>query len=142
MQQFRLDEKVLYRDRSNDLPWLVTSYGCTVKGKHALQCGVIVCDSDILPYYGNEYLLGRYDEPNPDFIPRQDDLVAVSLDGSTWFCRKFVRYNDTGNNRVESRCRFICQGLEDSRKVAYRYCRPLAEVFSVPTTEDGALYYR
>lgn len=126
MQTFEPDQLVLVRE--NDAArWRLTHYSHTVEGMdwNVTIDGKVWASPFIIPYAGNEHLLGTTDSPTPKWEPTPGELVAVrDAEGEEWVARVF-RYRDNDRN-------FACD-QESSRNAVYfwRECEPLRKHFSV-----------
>ena len=97
MQKFEPDQLVLVRG-SEHTNWDLAHYSyCVVKeGKatfHHLQGWTLLFrDDEIIPYSGNEYLLGTTKSPTPKWEPKPGDLVAARNKHDIWlpaiFCAR------------------------------------------------------
>ena len=79
---------------------------------------------ELLPFEGNEHLLGTRNDPALKWKPKPDELVAVrDYEEESWKARKFVR---------EERGLFYClkeKGLETN---SWRFCEPVRKHFNIP----------
>lgn len=80
--QFEPFQRILYRysQESQWLPGFYASVDDTTEGKHLIIGGV--CSFFVIPYHGNEWLLGRADAPEDKREYHWGDKVEVRLDGS------------------------------------------------------------
>lgn len=85
MQKFEPDQLVLVKFVSGG-PWRLRRYSMScdkVKG-HETQDGVVWPDYCILPYSGNEHLLGTTESPAPKWKPKPGELVAARNKHDIW----------------------------------------------------------
>lgn len=80
-KQFKPFEKVLMR--SGEDIWQIDFYShwSKEKGQHitlAYGDGIVLTDRDILPYEGNEHLLGKADEPEEEIELKEGEFIMVS----------------------------------------------------------------
>ena len=128
MQNFEPDQLVLVRG-SEHTNWDLAHYSyCVVKeGKatfHHLQGWTLLFrDDEIIPYSGNEHLLGTTDSPKPKWEPKPGELVAVSDDGVTWEASIFTVGKDG---------KFWCQTSVCSNAEPWTSCEPLRKHFTIP----------
>lgn len=83
-------------------------------------------DDEILPYSGNEHLLGTTDSPTPKWEPTPGELVAVrQSDKTSWRARVFAYRKGKY---------FVCQHEEfhNVKDDGWHYCEPLRKHFLVP----------
>ena len=127
MQKFEPDQLVLVHF-FNGGPWRLRRYSMTCdKGKgHETQDGVVWPDDCILPYSGNEHLLGTTDAPTPKWEPKPGELVAVRHSSiEEWKVRVF-RYHDNDNG-------FACDNERERASTCFwAYCEPLRKHFTIP----------
>ena len=97
------------------------------KGKaHETQDGMLFVDACIIPYSGNEHLLGTTDSPMPKWEPKPGELVAVRHSSfEEWKVRVF-RYHDNDNG-------FACDYERGRSGICFwHYCEPLHKHFTIP----------
>lgn len=88
-------------------------------------------NNEIIPYEGNEHLLGTTDSPKPKWQPKPGELVAVSDDKKVWFAQVFI-----GKERGRYEGEYESSDTHDSSQPTYwQYCEPLCEHFNVPEVE-------
>ena len=76
MKQFEPYQKVLHR-RNAEGTWFNSNYQFLVDYKHTvIGIDYNIADDNILPYEGNEYLLGKVGEPTPKWTPKEGDPVV------------------------------------------------------------------
>ena len=127
MQKFEPDQLVLVRE--NDAArWRLTHYSHTVEGMdwNVTIDGKVWASPFIIPYAGNEHLLGTTDSPTPKWEPKPGELVAVrhSL-VEEWKVRVF-RYRAHDNS-------FACYDERDRKEIRYwGYCESLRKHFTIP----------
>ena len=88
--------------------------------------GGVPTSENLIPYEGNEHLLGTTDSPKPKWKPKAGELVAVTdnLENS-WKARRFKRW------ATEETPICIDEWEEDCEEV-WKYCEPLRKHFNVP----------
>lgn len=126
MQNFEPDQLVLVRE--NDMHvWRLTHYSHTVEGMdwNVTIDGKAWASKFIIPYAGNEHLLGTTNSPTPKWEPKPGELVAVRQDGfDHWCVAQFKRERD-GRFEVTNRS----DGVADS--TLFRFCEPLRKHFNI-----------
>lgn len=130
MQKFEPDQLVLIRE-SEKANWDLARYSyCSVEqGQdyiHHIQGLRWFRDNEIIPYFGNENLLGTTDIPEPKWEPKQGELVAVKNSSSEkWKVRVFC-YHDHANG-------FVCDSEIEREAICFwRHCEPLRKHFNIP----------
>lgn len=127
MQKFEPDQLVLVR-YFEGAPWRLRRYSMPCqKGKaHETQDGMVFVDECIIPYSGNEHLLGTTDSPTPKWEPKPGELVAVRHSSiEEWKVRVF-RYHDNDNG-------FACDNERERAGTCFwAYCEPLRKHFTIP----------
>lgn len=131
MQTFTPDQLVLIRE-SEKANWDLARYSyCSVEqGQdhiHHIQGLRWFRDDEVIPYSGNEHLLGTTDSPTPKWEPKPGELVAVrDLEDEEWKARVFLR-RDSDNGIFEC-------GSEMGLAITTRwdFCEPLRKHFNVP----------
>ena len=127
MQTFEPDQLVLVR-YFEGAPWRLRRYSMPCKkGKaHETQDGMVFVDACIIPYSGNEHLLGTTDSPMPKWEPKPGELVAVRHSSiEEWKVRVF-RYHDNDNG-------FACDNERERAGTCFwHYCEPLRKHFTIP----------
>lgn len=125
MPRFEPDQLVLVKYAGNKI-WRLKRYSfCDKGGLHETQDGATFSDKDILPYAGNEYLLGTMESPTPKWIPKPGELVAVrDSENEGWKARVFIRrYNGI----------FECGSeIELAITTRWKLCEPLRKHFTIP----------
>lgn len=81
MQKFEPDQLVLVRYIGNKV-WRLKRYSFFDGQEHETQDGATFRDKDILPYSGNEHLLGTTNSPEPKWEPKPGELVTKMKDVS------------------------------------------------------------
>lgn len=132
MKEFRPDQLVLVRvcKESN---WDLAHYSyCSDDKKdgyiHHIQGLSWYPDENILPYEGNEYLLGTVGEPIEKWQPEEGELVAVKCHLKPgWYPRIFCKivYNNSGTPLYE------CTGEINDQPRLWVECEPLCKHFKV-----------
>ena len=127
MQKFEPDQLVLVR-YFEGAPWRLRRYSMLCKkGKaHETQDGMVFVDACIIPYSGNEHLLGTTESPAPKWEPKPGELVAVRHSSiEEWKVRVF-RYHDNDNG-------FACDNERERAGTCFwHYCEPLRKHFTIP----------
>ena len=126
MQHFEPDQLVLVRLSSIKV-WRLRRYSFCDGPNHETQDGNFWDDGQILPYEGNENLLGTMDWPTPKWEPKPGELVAVrDSENEEWKARVFLR-RDSDNGIFEC-------GSEIGLAITTRWklCEPLRKHFNVP----------
>ena len=125
---FKTFERVLVRNtnvsfRAN---WIPNIYLYTSEGMHRFLRGPDTHEThcEVLPYEGNEYLVGTNGFATTPWKPKEGELVAVSDDKEHWYSDVFIREAD---------------GLFSARHCPqstvynlWKYCEPLRNHFNVP----------
>lgn len=98
------------------------------KGKaHETQDGMVFVDECIIPYAGNDHLLGTTESPGPKWEPKPGELVAVrDSENEEWKARVFL-HRDSDNGIFECGCEI---GLAITTR--WKLCEPLRKHFNVP----------
>ena len=126
MPRFEPDQLVLVKYAGNKI-WRLKRYSfCDKGGLHETQDGATWDDHHILPYAGNEHLLGTTDSPTPKWIPKPGELVAVrDSETEEWKARVFLR-------RDSDNVFFEC-GSEIGLAIPTRWklCEPLRKHFTI-----------
>ncbi len=95
---------------------------------YTLIGGGVLNSENLLPYEGNEHLLGTTDSPKPQWKPKGGDLVAVSDSGKEWFAQVFVKH-EKGREEGE----YITSDVHDCTQPSFwEYCEPIRKHFNVP----------
>ena len=124
MQKFEPDQLVLVRYIGNKV-WRLKRYSFFDGQEHETQDGATFSDKDILPYAGNEYLLGTMESPAPKWIPKSGELVAVrDSENEGWKARVFLR-RDNGIFECGSE-------IELAITTRWKLCEPLRKLFTLP----------
>lgn len=127
MQKFEPDQLVLVKYIGNKV-WRLKRYSFFDGQEHETQDGATFSDKDILPYAGNEYLLGTTETPAPKWEPKIGELVAVSDTGEEddW---EICIYK--GKAKREEMPYLASRSLgRDS--VHWIFCEPFRKHFNVP----------
>ena len=124
MPHFEPDQLVLVRYIGNKV-WRLKRYSFFDGQEHETQDGATFSDKDILPYAGNEHLLGTMGSPTPKWVPKPGELVAVrDSENEEWKARVFLRRD---NGIFECGCEI---GLSITTR--WKFCEPLRKHFNVP----------
>lgn len=125
MQKFEPDQLVLVRYENSHV-WRLRRYSFLDRDRHEVQDGTCWDDEQIIPYSGNEHLLGTTDAPTPKWEPKPGELVAVRHSSiEEWKVRVF-RYHDNDNG-------FACDNERDRAGTCFwAYCEPLRKHFTIP----------
>ena len=128
MQKFEPDQLVLVRE-NDTVRWRLTHYSHTVEGMdwNVTIDGKIWASQFIIPYAGNEHLLGTTELPAPKWEPKPGESVAVKdRENTSWRARVFANMDEHG------RYRCFCSHDENDRYVSWDLCEPLRAHFSIP----------
>ena len=126
MQHFEPDQLVLVRYIGNKV-WRLKRYSFFDGQEHETQDGATFSDKDILPYAGNEHLLGTTDSPMPKWEPKPGELVAVRfVPDEEWKARVFIR-RDSDNGIFE-----CGSDMGPTITTRWKFCEPLRKHFSIP----------
>lgn len=85
-------------------------------------------DDEILPYSGNEHLLGTTDSPTPKWEPKPGELVAVRYSRSAEWVARIFNMKDP----MDPEFPFLCFKEQSGEKTGWRYCEPLRKHFTIP----------
>ena len=125
MHKFEPDQLVLVHF-FNGGPWRLRRYSIDLDGYgHETQDGNVWADDNVLPYAGNEHLLGTSNPPTPKWEPKPGELVAVRKDGfDYWVAAQF---------KCQAGKRFQVTNRSDGLAAAiFDYCEPLRDHFTIP----------
>ena len=121
MQKFEPDQLVLVKAGGI---WHLKRYSF-FGAAHETQDGCTWVDDRILPYAGNEHLLGTSNPPTPKWEPKPGELVAVRKDGfDYWVAAQF---------KCQAGKRFQVTNRSDGLAAAiFDYCEPIRDHFTIP----------
>lgn len=104
--------------------WYGDFFSHTDEEGYNLVGGGVPTIENLIPYEGNEHLLGTTDSPNPKWKPKVGELVAVtdSLEES-WKARRFVRTDGP---------HFVCNKEKGLECELWLFCEPVRKHFNVP----------
>lgn len=127
MQKFEPFQKILIREEDYGI-WICDMYSHedAIEDTHHTLTGGIYQDEDILPYEGNEHLLGTMESPTPKWEPNPGELVAVRKEGfAHWVVAQFKRKSEYG---------FVVTNRSDGflDRNTFDYCEPLRAHFTIP----------
>ena len=126
MQKFEPDQLVLVKYAVNEI-WRLRRYSFFDGKEHETQDGCTFSDRFIIPYSGNEQLLGTTDSPAPKWEPKPGELVAVrDSENEEWKARVFLR-RDSDNGIFECGCEI---GLAITTR--WKLCEPIRKHFTIP----------
>lgn len=126
MQHFEPDQLVLVRLSSIKV-WRLRRYSFCDGPNHETQDGNFWDDGQILPYEGNEKLLGTMDWPTPKWEPKPGELVAVSDNQrKEWYPAIFYNVQ-----KREDGLWYRVKGLS-SNCIGFKNCEPLRAHFTIP----------
>ena len=78
MKQFKPFDKVLYRPASTNI-WIPDIYSFSDRKEHCvIGCPNYIEDKNIIPYEGNEYLVGTANEPEEKIALKKGELILCS----------------------------------------------------------------
>lgn len=126
MQHFEPDQLVLVRYIGNKV-WRMKRYSFFDGQEHETQDGATFSDKDILPYAGNEHLLGTMESPTPKWKPKPGELVAVSDTGEEddWEIGIYK-----GRSKRKEMPYLVYRSLV--REYTWKFCEPLRKHFNIP----------
>lgn len=123
MSEYKFEpfQKVLVRVGDT---WYGDFFSHTDEEGYNLVGGGVPTSENLIPYEGNEHLLGTTDSPKPKWTPKPGELVAVadSLE-ETWRARRFFARNET---------LFLCYREKGLETEGWLFCEPLRNHFNVP----------
>ena len=126
MQRFEPDQLVLVR-YGDGCTWRLRRYSIFDGTYHETQDGCLWVEDGILPYAGNEQLLGTSNPPPPKWEPKTGELVAVKyLFDTSWRARVFVKIDD------DNKYQCFCSQNEDDGYASWDLCEPLRDHFTIP----------
>ena len=129
MQKFEPDQRVLVRENDTQV-WRLTHYSHTVEGMdwNVTIDGKIWASQFIIPYSGNEHLLGATDSPTPKWEPKPGELVAVSDTGKkgAWEIGIYK-----GKSKRKEMPYLMSRSLGGD-VFSWKYCEPIRKHFNVP----------
>ena len=128
MQNFEPDQLVLVRE--NDMQvWRLTHYSHTVEGRdwNVTIDGKVWASQFIIPYAGNEHLLGTTESTTPKWEPKPGELVAVKdMFDHAWRARIFVKIDE------DDKYQCFCAQDDNDGYASWDLCEPLRKHFSIP----------
>lgn len=131
MQTFEPDQLVLVHF-FNGGPWRLRRYSILFKGYgHETQDGNIWADECIIPYAGNEHLLGTTNSPGPKWEPKEGEVVAVSDDGKNW--EPCIYRGRSEDDKMPYRASRMALGLRNT--CDWKYCEPFRKHFTIPAEQ-------
>lgn len=77
MNKFKCKDEIIYR-HYDDMIWNYGIYSHKIENGHFLVGTAITNNHQILPYKGNEHLVGTTDSPDEEIILKEGELVVVS----------------------------------------------------------------
>ena len=126
MQKFEPDQLVLVR-HGDGWPWRLRRYSLFDGTRHETQDGNVWYDECILPYAGNEYMLGTSNSPTPKWEPKPGELVAVKqVFDTSWRARVFVKID------VDKKYQCFCSQDENDGYASWDLCEPIRDHFIIP----------
>ena len=131
MQTFEPDQLVLVR-YFEGAPWRLRRYSMPCKkGKaHETQDGMVFVDACIIPYSGNEHLLGTTDSPTPKWEPKPGELVAVTGLTQTYAGQSLGAEPDGKKSTLEPAMTY--RALPKDLTTRWKLCEPLRKHFTIP----------
>lgn len=129
MQKFEPDQLVLVK-YGNGGPWRLRRYSFLDGDEHEMQDGSVWDDEHILPYSGNEHLLGATESPTPKWEPKPGELVAVSDTGEEDDWEACIYRGKSGSTSHPYRASRLNQG--DRIAYTWKLCEPLRKHFTIP----------
>ena len=126
MQKFEPDQLVLVQ-YGNGGPWRLRRYSFLDGDEHEMQDGSVWDDEHILPYSGNEHLLGTTNSPEHKWEPKPGELVAVKdMFDKSWRSRVFVKIDE------DDKYQCFCAHDDNDGYASWDLCEPLRKHFAVP----------
>ena len=124
MPRFEPDQLVLVRENDEQL-WRLAHFSHTVSVDwNVTTDGKAWASQFIIPYAGNEHLLGTTESTTPKWEPKPGELVAVRDDSEeSWRARRFVRRDEH---------LYACQSEKGLSCTNWHYCEPLRKHFTIP----------
>ena len=126
MQKFEPDQLVLVR-HGDGWPWRLRRYSLFDGTRHETQDGNVWYDECILPYAGNEYMLGTTVSATSAWQPKLGELVAVSDTGEENEWEPCIYNGRSGDTSLPYKARKI-QG----EVCNWRFCEPIRDHFTIP----------
>lgn len=125
MPRFEPDQLVLVKYAGNKI-WRLKRYSfCDKGGLHETQDGATWDDHHILPYAGNEHLLGTTESTTQKWEPKPGELVAVrDSENEKWKARVFLRRD---NGIFEC----VCE-IDLAITMHWKFCEQIRKHFSIP----------
>lgn len=118
MKQFKPFDKVLYRIFS-DTCWIPSFYQFQESGKHfVIDEDIDILDKNILPYKGNEHLVGTTDEPEEEITLKDGQLIVCSNNFDT------LKY---GKGVITGFVHPYDGALKTNIGIVYKYCIPMSK---------------
>lgn len=127
-KQFKPYDRVLVK-QCDDAVWGCKFYSHWIGDlyEHMTTDGISVDDEDILPYEGNEHLVGTTNEPNEEVEPKDGEWVFLcdnpSLNADSWCFSKLYDIRDNTFKNKHSYWRYaICfkdfnpENMEETKK--------------------------
>ena len=126
MKEFKPFEKVLAKVYNNI--WEARFFNrIDINGRYQLTSGAVVEEKEILPFEGNEHLLGTNEEPEEEIILKEGERIICSddidklLDG----CGVIETLSKIGN-----------YSIYDSEGTPWTYCIPFSQFKKKNTNHD------
>lgn len=131
MPRFEPAQLVLVRENDTQV-WRLTYYSHTVQNMdlNVTIDGKLWASQFIIPYAGNEHLLGNEELPVPKCEPKIGELVAVSDTGEEDDWEPCIYRGMSGNSRMPYRASRLIRG--DRKTYNWAYCEPVRAHFAVP----------
>ena len=124
MQKFEPDQLVLV---NSGRIWRLKRYSFFNGTTHETQDGCVWSDGCILPYAGNEHMLGTTGSPTPKWEPNPGELVAVKdTFDNAWRARVFVKIDD------DDKYQCFCAQDDNNGYASWALCEPLRKHFKIP----------
>ena len=129
MQKFEPFQKVIVRNIAGSV-WSCDLYShkdsYTVRPHYVLS-GSTYTDENILPYEGNEHLLGTTNSPEHKWEPKPGELVAVKdMFDHAWRARVFVKIDE------DDKYQCFCAQDDNDGYASWDLCEPLRKHFTIP----------
>ena len=132
MQNFEPFQKVIVRNMEGSV-WSCDLYShkeLSTERLHFVLSGSTYTDEDILPYAGNEHLLGTTDSPMPKWEPKPGELVAVSDTGEEDDWEPCIYKGESGDPEMPFRAARLTP--RNRRSYTWIFCEPLRKHFTIP----------
>lgn len=145
-KQFKPFDKVLVRNEYNDgNKWTVDLYSHYSDDHHVCVGMPLAKDNDILPYEGNEHLVGTTDEPEEEIKLEEGEWVMVSDENSLFPCNWELRYfGYTDETRFRAYYTELQIATRSSRTIKWKYAIRFSDFnpYDMEETKKHILYIK